>query len=75
MYRREVLTHMTIEDAGFASSLEITVKAFLKNHKITQVPTTWRARTKGKSSFKIFKVARNYLRWFVWALLFRKHRF
>ncbi|MBI5684865.1 MAG: glycosyltransferase [Verrucomicrobia bacterium] len=75
MYRREVLTHMTIEDAGFASSLEIIVKAFLKNYKICEVPTTWRTRTKGKSSFKIFKVARNYLRWYVWALLFRKHRF
>ncbi len=75
MYRREVLTHMTIEDAGFASSLEIIVKAFLKNCKICEVPTTWRARTKGRSSFKVFKVARNYLRWYVWALLFRKHRF
>jgi hypothetical protein len=75
MYRREVLMDMTIEEAGFASSLEIIVKAFLKNRKICEVPTTWRARTKGKSSFKVFKVARNYLRWYMWALLFRKHRF
>ena len=75
MYRRDVLANMTIEEAGFASSLEIIVKAFLKNYKICEVPTTWRARTKGKSSFKIFKVARNYLRWYGWALLFRKHRF
>jgi glycosyltransferase involved in cell wall biosynthesis len=75
MYRRDVLVNMTIEEAGFASSLEIIVKAFLKNCKITEVPTTWRARTKGKSSFKVFKVARNYLRWYMWALLFRKHRF
>ncbi|MCX6898297.1 MAG: glycosyltransferase [Verrucomicrobia bacterium] len=75
MYRRDVLANMTIEEAGFASSLEIIVKAFLKNYKICEVPTTWRARTKGKSSFKVFKVARNYLRWYMWALLFRKHRF
>lgn len=75
MYRRNVLTEMTIEEAGFASSLEIIVKAFLKNHKICEVPTTWRARTKGRSSFKVFKVARNYLRWYMWALLFRNHRF
>ncbi|MBI5395001.1 MAG: glycosyltransferase [Verrucomicrobia bacterium] len=75
MYRRDVLMNMTIEEAGFASSLEIIVKAFLKNCKIAEVPTVWRARTKGKSSFKVFKVARNYARWYVWALLFRKHRF
>ena len=75
MYRTEVLRDMTIEEAGFASSLEIIVKAFLKNRRICEVPTTWRARTKGNSSFKVFKVARHYLRWYVWALLFRKHRF
>jgi cellulose synthase/poly-beta-1,6-N-acetylglucosamine synthase-like glycosyltransferase len=32
-------------------------------------------RTKGNSSLNVFKVARNYARWYVWALLFRKHRF
>jgi glycosyltransferase involved in cell wall biosynthesis len=75
MYRKEVLDQMTIEEAGFASSLEIVVKAFLKNYKITEVPTTWRARKRGKSSFKVFRVARNYIRWYMWAILLRHHRF
>jgi dolichol-phosphate mannosyltransferase len=71
MYRREVVAGMNIEEAGFASSLEITVKAYVKNYRITEVPTTWVGRTKGQSSFRIFKVSRNYIRWYVWALLLR----
>lgn len=71
MYRREVVADMNIEEAGFASSLEITVKAYVKNYRITEVPTVWRGRTKGQSSFRVFRVAKNYIRWYLWALLLR----
>lgn len=74
MYRREVIQNMTIEEAGFASSMEITVKAFVKNYRITEVPTRWQGRTKGKSKFRVFKVYRDYLRWYLWALLLRNWR-
>jgi glycosyltransferase involved in cell wall biosynthesis len=75
MYRTEILRTTPIEEAGFASSLEICVKAFLKGYRITEVPTVWKGRTAGKSSFKILKVARNYFRWYLWAVLLRNHRF
>ena len=75
MYRTEVLNRTPLEEAGFASSLEICVKAFLKGHRITEVPTVWRGRTLGTSSFRIFRVARSYFRWYLWAILLRKHRF
>ena len=71
MYRRDVVANMNIEEAGFASSLEITVKAYVKNYRITEVPTVWRGRTKGQSSFRIFRVSKNYIRWYIWALLLR----
>jgi len=68
MYRKEVLDSIVIEEAGFASSLEITVKAFIKGFKITEVPTKWRKREAGKSKFQINSVARNYIYWFFWTL-------
>ena len=71
MYRRDVVATMNIEEAGFASSLEITVKAYVKNYRITEVPTRWVGRTKGQSSFRMFRVAKNYIRWYFWALLLR----
>ncbi len=75
MYRSEILKSITIEEAGFASSLEITVKAFLKGCRITEVPTVWRGRTAGKSKFSMLKGGKDYLRWYVWAVLLRKHKF
>jgi glycosyltransferase involved in cell wall biosynthesis len=75
MYRSEILKSITIEEAGFASSLEITVKAFLKGARITEVPTVWQGRTAGKSKFSMLKGGKDYLRWYVWAVLLRKHKF
>ena len=75
MYRTEILRTTPLEEAGFASSLEICVKAFLKGYRITEVPTTWKGRTAGTSSFKMLKVARSYFRWYLWAILLRNHRF
>ena len=75
MYRTEILRTTPLEEAGFASSLEICVKAFLKGFRITEVPTTWKGRTAGTSSFKMLKVARSYFRWYLWAILLRNHRF
>ncbi|MFQ5911863.1 MAG: glycosyltransferase [Nitrospinota bacterium] len=75
MYRVEILQSTPLEEAGFASSLEICVKAFLKGYRIAEVPTLWKGRTAGKSSFKMLKVARSYFRWYLWAILLRNHRF
>jgi len=75
MYRSEVIKNIPIEEAGFASSMEITVKAFLRGAKIAEVPTVWRGRTAGKSKFSILKGGKDYLRWYVWAVLLRKHKF
>ncbi len=75
MYRSEILHTTPLEEAGFASSLEICVKAFLKGSRITEVPTTWQGRKAGQSSFKLLQVARSYFRWSLWAILLRNHRF
>ena len=68
MYTKEVLDSIDIEEAGFASSLEISVKAFSEGFKITEVPTGWRKREAGESKFNIANVSKNYIYWFLWAL-------
>jgi glycosyltransferase involved in cell wall biosynthesis len=74
MYRKEALDSIEIKEAGFASSLEIVVKLFLKGYRITEIPTIWKDRVAGESSFNVWKVIRNYLRWYFWALFAKKDK-
>jgi hypothetical protein len=69
MYRRAVLDDMKIESrGGFEIGMEIVIKAFLKGYKITEVPSTWRDRTAGKSRFKLLRWLPRYMRWYVFAV-------
>lgn len=68
MYRKEVIDSVAIESKGFEISMEITLKAYYSGFKITEVPTVWKERTKGKSSFKVFKLLPSYIRLYLWAI-------
>ena len=64
-YRTKDLKEMEIESkGGFEYSLELIVKAHLKKLRITEIPTTWKDRTKGESKFKLIKWMPSYLRWY-----------
>ncbi|MCU0652502.1 MAG: glycosyltransferase [Candidatus Omnitrophica bacterium] len=68
MYRKEVIKNIDIKAEGFEISMEIPLKAYYSGFKITEVPTIWRERTKGKSSFRILKLLPNYLKLYIWAI-------
>lgn len=68
MYRKKVIESIDIKSKGFEISMEIPLKAYYLGFKITEVPTTWRERTQGKSSFKIFKLLPAYLKLYFWAI-------
>lgn len=68
MYRKKVIDNIDIQSKGFEVSMEIPLKAYYLGFKITEVPTVWRERTKGKSSFKMFKLSPNYLKLYIWAI-------
>ncbi len=69
MYRKSVLNTIQIESrGGFEIGMEIVVKAFLRGYKITEVPSTWRDRTAGKSRFKLRKWLPEYMRWYIYAI-------
>lgn len=69
MYRKKVIDSVKIESKGFEVSMEIPLKAYYLGFKITEVPTVWKERTKGKSSFKMFKLLPSYLKLYLWAIL------
>jgi glycosyltransferase involved in cell wall biosynthesis len=68
MYRKKVIESVDIKARGFEISMEITLKAYYQGFKISQVPTVWRERTKGRSSFKVFKLLPSYLKLYIWAI-------
>jgi hypothetical protein len=71
MYRKSMVERLGVESAhGFELALELTVKAHLAGYRITEVPTTWRDREHGESSFRLFRWLPRYLRWY--GLAFRK---
>ena len=68
MYRKEVIDSIDIESSGFEVSMELTLKAYFQGFKITEVPTVWHEREKGKSSFKMLNLTPDYSKWYLWAI-------
>jgi glycosyltransferase involved in cell wall biosynthesis len=65
LYDKRFLDGITIESqGGFEIATELTAKAFKMGKKITEIPTTWRDRTAGKSNFKLWKWLPRYLGWY-----------
>ena len=71
MYRKKVIDSIDIKCESFETSMEIPLKAYYLGFKMTEVPTVWRERTKGKSNFSMFKLLPNYLKLYIWAIFMR----
>lgn len=68
-YKRKFVTSIKIESkGGFELPLELTVKAYAKKLRITEIPTVWKEREKGKSKFKLLRWLPQYLRWYLFAI-------
>jgi dolichol-phosphate mannosyltransferase len=69
VFRKELLDSIKIESVGgFELPLEMTVKAYVLGMKITEVPTVWREREKGKSKFQLIQWLPQYMKWYIYAL-------
>lgn len=69
MYRKNVIDGIKMESTGgFEIGMEITVKAFLKGCRITEVPSTWTDRSEGKSKFRLVAWLPKYMKWYVYAV-------
>lgn len=68
-FRSNMLKEIKVESVGgFELPLEITVKAHVLGYKITEVPTIWQEREKGKSKFKLLQWLPQYIRWYAYAI-------
>jgi dolichol-phosphate mannosyltransferase len=73
LYDKALLNSITIESqGGFEIAMEITVKAFRQKRRIVELPTTWRDRTAGDASFRLWAWLPSYLHWYLYALGPRK---
>lgn len=68
MYRKKVIDSIDIKAKAFEISMEIPLKAYYLGFRITEVPTLWKERSKGKSSFKVFKLLPGYIKLYIWAI-------
>ena len=64
LFSKKLIDIVKIEsNKGFTLSLELTAKAHRLGCKITEIPTTWIERKKGKSRFKLFSFIMPYTKW------------
>jgi glycosyltransferase involved in cell wall biosynthesis len=69
IYKKSMLDKINIESKiGAAIALEITVKAYKKGFKITEIPYTWKERERGETNFKIWKWIPDYLKWYLYCI-------
>lgn len=72
LYSAEVLNSLELRSTvSFSVTLEIVVKAHRLGYRIVEVPTVWRDRQHGETSFRILPSIPAYLRWFFLALFRR----
>jgi dolichol-phosphate mannosyltransferase len=65
MYRKEVIMNISIEsNGGFEIGMELTVKAYIKGYKVTEVPSAWYDRANGESRFRMWQWIPKYLKWY-----------
>lgn len=75
LYDGSFLRNTEIESKkGACASMEVTVKAFLQGKPIAEVPTTWRDRTEGEASFKLWEWLPHYMAWYLYAFRPRQNR-
>lgn len=69
LYRKSMLEQIEIESTGgFEIGLEITVKAYVKGFRITEVPSEWTERKDGESNFHMWKWLPHYLHWYFYCI-------
>ena len=72
LYSAKIFDEIELQSTvSFRVTLEIVSKAFLLGYQITEVPTTWKDRTKGVSNFKLLPSIPAYLKWFLLCLFKR----
>ncbi|MFA5149964.1 MAG: glycosyltransferase [Candidatus Omnitrophota bacterium] len=68
MYRKGVLDSIDMKAASFEIAMELPLRAHYAGFKVTEVPTVWKERNKGKSNFNMLMLFPKYLRFYLWSI-------
>jgi dolichol-phosphate mannosyltransferase len=68
MYKRELLDKIKLNSKGFEISMEFVLKIYFRGYRIAEIPTIWKERSRGSSSFKLLKEAPSYLKLYILAI-------
>lgn len=71
MYAVSIFDKITIEESGYAVTVQIILKAYFNGNSIVEIPTRWSGRGEGSSKFGILKQSRHYIYWMIWGILRR----
>jgi len=70
MFSGELKNKIKFESTiGFTFALELTIKSYLLNSKIVEIPSSWIEIKNRKSNFKVLKWLPNYIYWLFYAIL------
>ncbi len=69
LYRTSFLRQVQIESTGgFEVTMELTIKAYLSDRPLAEVPASWQDRTAGVSKFNFRQWLPYYIRWYLYAV-------
>ncbi len=70
MFKIDILEDFQLRSTkGFAFALELTIKAYLNNNKILEIPAVWNELPDRKSNFKIIRWLPYYIYWLFYAFI------
>ncbi len=70
LYRTAFLRQVQIESTGgFEVTMELTVKAYLTDRPLAEVPASWHDRTAGVSKFNFRQWLPHYVRWYLYTMV------
>jgi len=69
LYTLKLIREIPItSNGGWEFAAELTIKAFYKGYKITEVPAVWRNRVSGVSKFHLMQWLPKYMYWYMWGI-------
>jgi len=68
-FRKKMIDEISLESTGFSISPEFAIKAHLAGYRLAEVPTVYNIRVEGSSNFKLWNMAKEYLKIYFYLLM------
>ena len=69
MFSKKLKNKITLDSTkGFTFAMELTIKSYILDLKIIEIPSIWIEATNRKSNFKVIKWLPNYIYWLLYSI-------